>query len=191
MFSGGVSSMSVKKTNASPREDFILPRTCRILLFTCSSPQVEVLIFMADSNHSNTHPTPPHPPLSLAGIFITICHMMCNDWGAMGVVGVFLLVVVAVDHPLWIWCSESIFVIILSVFRAFLNIFSSPSSVKEEKVNLARKCSCLQTFANTSQEAQKINCKKNTNKKSKGVQCITWGDQLPSIKFLLLCTIVY
>ena len=30
------------------------------------------------SNHSNTHPTPPHPPLSLAGIFITICHMMCN-----------------------------------------------------------------------------------------------------------------
>ena len=58
MFSGGVSSMSVKKTNASPREDFILPRTCRILLFTCSSPQVEVLIFMADSNHSNTHPTP-------------------------------------------------------------------------------------------------------------------------------------
>ena len=49
------------------------------------------------------------------------------------------------------------FFIILSVFRAFLNIFSSPSSVKEEKVNLARKCSCLQTFANTSQEAQKIN----------------------------------
>ena len=71
--------MCEKKTNASPREDFILPRTCRILLFTCSSPQVEVLIFMADSNHSNTHPTPPHPPLSLAGIFITICHMMCND----------------------------------------------------------------------------------------------------------------
>ena len=77
-------------------------------------------------------------------------------------------------------------------FLAVLNIFSSPSSVKEEKVNLARKCSCLQTFANTSQEAQKINCKKiNTNKKSKGVQCITWGDQFPSIKFLLLCTIVY
>ena len=30
---------------------------------------------------SNTHPTPPHPPLSLAGIFITICHMMCNGCG--------------------------------------------------------------------------------------------------------------
>ena len=28
---------------------------CRILLFTCSSPQVEVLIFMADSNHSHCH----------------------------------------------------------------------------------------------------------------------------------------
>ena len=99
------------------------------------------------------------------------------------------------DYSCWWWwqwiihCGfgvRRVFFIILSVFRAFLNIFSSPSSVKEEKVNLARKCSCLQTFANTSQEAQKINCKKiNTNKKSKGVQCITWGDQLPSIKFLL------
>ena len=104
------------------------------------------------------------------------------------------------DYSCWWWwqwiihCGfgvRRVFFIILSVFRAFLNIFSSPSSVKEEKVNLARKCSCLQTFANTSQEAQKINCKKNTNKKSKCVQCITWGDQLPSIKFLLLCTIVY
>ena len=32
-----------------------------------------------------------------------------DHWGAMGVVGLFLLVVVAVDHPLWIWCSEGIF----------------------------------------------------------------------------------
>ena len=84
-----------------------------------------------------------------------------------------------------------VFFIILSVFRAFLNIFSSPSSVKEEKVNLARKCSCLQTFANTSQEAQKINCKKINTNENKRCPMYYLGDQLTSIKFLLLCTIVY
>ena len=68
----------MQKTNASPREDFILPGTCRILPSTCSSPQVEVLILMADSNHSPTH-TPPvatPPPTITVGIYITICNMM-------------------------------------------------------------------------------------------------------------------
>ena len=42
-----------------------------------------------------------------------------DRWGPMGVVGVFLLVVVAVDHPLWIWCSESIFLSFCQFFVLF------------------------------------------------------------------------
>ena len=63
MISGGVSQMDdphrCKKINASAREDFILPGTCRILPSTCSSPQVEVVIFYSVHN-THTHPSSTH-----------------------------------------------------------------------------------------------------------------------------------
>ena len=58
---------------ASEKEDFIL-------LLTRSSPQVEIVIFTADRNHSTTPP-------SLAGIYITICHMMALGRLVSGWVG--------------------------------------------------------------------------------------------------------
>ena len=70
MFSGGVSSMSVKKTNASPREDKILPRTC-ISLFHTQGTSIDDTPPLIIRNHP-----PYHLHVTLVALLNT-CTQVC------------------------------------------------------------------------------------------------------------------